>query len=190
MSLARIAPVATRGRGASLPWGYDDDVTTATHATIARATRRHAFTVRALAVIDVMIGVVSVLAGLVALFAPPPSVLREVQVPFLIWVWAVLLIVGGSSLAFGRVVDRWVFQTSGIAAMIPGAFIYFVVLLTGFRIDLGVLVACGVILIAVLLLYRRYLELQEFTSSPPTSGVEVTVTARLRHILTLPGQDR
>lgn len=187
MSLARIAPGAIGARGVPLRKRYDDDVTTATHATIARATRRHAFTVRALAVLDIAVGVVSILSGLVALFAPPPSVLREVQVPALIWLWAGLLIVGGSSLAFGRIVDRWVFQTSGIAAMIPGAGIYLVVLLSAARVDLGVLVACGVILVAVLLLLRRYLELQAFTATP-NSGVEVTVTARVRHLLSLRGQ--
>lgn len=178
-----------RGRGASLQRGYHEPVTTATHATIAKAARRQAFTVRALATIDVTIGVAGVLAGLAALLAPPQSVLREVQMPLLIWVWGCLLIVGGSSLAFGRVVDRWVFQTSGIAAMIPGAGIYMVVLLSAARLDLGVLVACGLILIAVLLLLRRYLELQEFTAAP-SSGVDMTVWQRLRHIMTLPGQGR
>lgn len=186
MSLARIAPVAHRGRGVP---PYHVRVSTATHETIERASRRQAITVGILAVIDVTIGVVSILAGLVAVLAPPPSVLREVQMPLLIWVWATLLIVGGSSLSFGRIVDRWVFQTSGIAAMIPGAGIYLVVLFSASRIELGVLVAAGLILVAVLLLLRRYLELQEFTAVP-SSGVEGSGWQRFRHILTLRGASR
>lgn len=189
MSLARNAPAAMCGRGVLLPQGYHEPVTTATHATIDRATRRRAFTVRVLAAIDVLIGVVSILAGLLALLAPPPSVLREVQMPALIWVWGGLLIVGGTSLSFGRIVDRWIFQTSGIAAMIPGAGIYLVVLLSASRIELGVLVAAGVILIAVLLLLRRYLELQEFTAVP-SSGVEGGAWQRFRHSIAFRGAGR
>lgn len=176
MSLARITPVAHRSRGVPSPQRYHEHVT-----TYEVRPRRHAFTVRALAVIDVAIGVVSVLAGLVAFMAPPPSVLREVPIPALIWLWAGLLVIGGTSLAFGRLVDRWIFQTSGIAAMIPGAGIYLVVLLRTSALDLGVLCAAGLILLSMLFMARRYVELQAFTATPRT-GDGVPFGQRIRHI--------
>lgn len=176
MSLARIAPAAHRSRGASSPRRYHERVT-----TYDVRPRRQAFTVRALATIDVAIGVVSVLAGLVAFMAPPPSIVREIPIPALIWLWASLLVIGGTSLAFGRLVDRWIFQTSGIAAMIPGAGIYLVVLLRSSALDIGVLCAAGLILLAMLFMARRYLELQAFTAVPRT-GDATPLSQRIRHI--------
>lgn len=129
-----------------------------------RARRRRKVADVTLEVIDVGVGVFAFAMGIFALNATPPSILREVQWPPLVWLWALLLIVGGLGLAVGRLAGIWLAQTSGIAAASFGLAIYIVVVSSAAASELGVLVAVGGLAIALALMIRRYVDLQEFTS--------------------------
>jgi hypothetical protein len=128
------------------------------------ATRRRRITNAALRVIDTAVGIAAFAAGVFALVATPPTILREVQWPWLVFVWAGLLILGGAALAFGRITGIWLFETTGIAAAAFGLAIYVVVVSTAIPREPGVLVATVLLFLGLLLMGRRYVELQEFTS--------------------------
>lgn len=120
--------------------------------------------------IDVTVGMLAMVAGIFALAATPPTILREVTIPQLVWLWGGLLIVGGFAAALGRIIGLWIFETSGIAAMAFGTAIYAVVLSQVIHDELGVIVAAALITIALLLMARRYVQLQIFTSEPDERG--------------------
>jgi hypothetical protein len=131
-----------------------------------RLSRRHRVLDLILIALDVVIGGVAVVSGIVAFIAPPPSIIREVSLPWLIVVWGVFLIAGGVGASAGRISGIWIFETTGIVSIGVGVAIYLVVVLTAAQRELGVLVACGIILIAALELARRYVELQKFLAEP------------------------
>lgn len=142
-------------------------------------SRRRAVLDALLKAIDVTVGLVALVAGVFALAAVPPSIVREVSLPFLVILWGVLLIVGGFSSALGRLTGIWLLETAGIMGAASGTLIYLVVVSTAIRDELGVVVAVCLILIALLAMTRRYVELQIFLSEPDGRGL----LARLQSIL-------
>lgn len=129
--------------------------------------------------IDVTVGLVALVAGVFALVAAPPSIVREVSLPFLVTLWGVLLIAGGFSSALGRLTGLLILETAGIVGAAFGALIYLVVVSTAIADALGVAVAVCLILIALLSMVRRYVELQIFLSEPGKRGL----FRHLRHFL-------
>lgn len=134
-------------------------------------SRRRALLDGILKTIDVTVGLVALVAGVFALIASPPTIVREVSLPFLVVLWGVLLIAGGFSSALGRLTGVWILETAGIAGAASGALIYLAVVSTAIRDELGVVVAVCLILIALLAMVRRYVELQIFLSEPNEPGV-------------------
>lgn len=120
--------------------------------------------------LDVAVAIVAIFAGLAALVFTPATVMREVTIPMLIIAWSGFLILGGLASALGRLTGVWIFETAGIVSMGVGALIYLTVLLGVTPRDPGVLFGCGLILIAVLLMARRYVGLQLFLSEPGERG--------------------
>lgn len=171
---------------------YDDAVTD-TNPT-QTATRRRRVTHLALRVIDTFVGVGAFAAGVFALVATPPTILREVQWPWLVFVWAGLLILGGASLAFGRITGVWLFETAGIAAGAFGLAIYIVVVSTAIPREPGVIVATILLFLGLLLMGRRYVELQEFTSEwgrlGPVERLQDALRMRHRRITQPPRHGR
>lgn len=106
-------------------------------------------------------------AGIFALWFTPDSVnLALAGFRWLIIVWGCLLL-GGGVLGFaGRLSRIWVVELPGTTLGIAGAAIYFVVLGTSALQLTSALVAATLVLCMMLLLIRRYIELQIFTSEP------------------------
>lgn len=129
--------------------------------------------------IDVTVAFVALGCGVIVFLAPPPTILREVSLPQLIALWGVFLIVGGFCGSVGRLTGIWLLETSGIALMGTGIAIYLAVVSTAIVRELGVAVATGLILVALLTMAKRYVELQAFLSEPG----DVSLIARLRALL-------
>jgi hypothetical protein len=146
-------------------------VTTLTeHETHAAARRRRARLEALLKSVDVGVAVVAIAAGIFAVAATPPSIVREVSVPFLVWFWGLTLMVGGIAAGAGRISGIWILETSGIMSMATGTFMYLAVVSTALRKEPGVAVPLGLIVIALLAMLRRYVELQLFLSDPDDKG--------------------
>lgn len=129
-------------------------------------TRRRVILDAMLKVIDVVVGIAAIVGGVFTFVATPPTVLREVSLPVLIVLWGVLLILGGFLMTLGRLTGIWIFETTGLAGATFGAAIYLAVVSSVIDTELGVVVACSLILIAMLFMLRRYVELQIFTATP------------------------
>lgn len=142
--------------------------------------RRHAMLGCILKAIDITVGLVSVVAGVFALVAAPPSVVREVSLPFLVVLWGALLIAGGLSSALGRLTGIWILETAGIISATSGTLIYLVVVSTAIGATLGAAVVASFILIALLAMARRYIELQIFLSEPKERGLIAHIQSLLR----------
>lgn len=149
------------------------------HEQPAPSARRRAVLDGLIKCIDVSVGIIALIAGVFALVAAPPSIVREVSLPFFVVLWGVLLIAGGFSSALGRLTGIWILETAGIMGAATGALIYLAVVATAITTELGVAVAVCLILVALLALIRRYIELQIFLSEP----TDVGLVARLRGLL-------
>lgn len=135
---------------------------------------------RVLQVIDISVGVVVMISGLFALFATPLSVVQEVQIPWLVWLWGGLLVFGGFLTALGRLTGIWILETTGLGQAIFGVAIYAVVISALIADAIGVVVAVSLIGAALMLLIRRYVELSLFLNVGPSKGVLVRLDAAMR----------
>lgn len=162
-------------------WGMLGSVTDS-HEISERNLRRRAVLDGITKAIDVTVGAVAIVAGIYALVATPPSIIREVSLPFLVVFWGYALILGGAAALLGRLTEIWLLETSGIAATATGTLIYLAVVSTAIANELGVVVAVALILIALLSLARRYVELQKFLAEPEHPGVlgKISNLIRLR----------
>ena len=147
--------------------------------TPPKNTRRRAALEALLKLLDVTVGLAVLTGGVFALVATPNSVTSEVNLPFFVLAWSLMLIVGGFSAALGRLTGIWILETSGIASSAAGALIYLVIASKLLLTDFGVGLAITLILVAILALFRRYIELQILLSEPGQQGF----LARLQHLL-------
>lgn len=116
-------------------------------------------------------------AGIFALWFTPDSVkVALAGFGWLIVTWGVLLVAGGTLGFTGRLSRIWVIEIPGASAGIAGAAIYFVILGTASITSSTALVAVTLVACMMLLLLRRYIELQIFTSEPG----DLTIQARIR----------
>jgi len=153
--------------------------------TLALTARRKTM-LRLLDSLDLVVGVVGMLAGLVVFIAPPPSFIANVTIPGLLITWGLTLALGGVASFAGRLAGVWLVEALGIVSLATGAVIYCITL-TAAAIDkqeLGTTVAIFLIVIAVLLLVKRYVQLQmslpveEITGHSPWRRVLAFVTFR------------
>lgn len=135
---------------------------------------------RVLQVIDISVGLVVMVSGLFALFATPLSVLQEVQVFWLVWLWGGLLVFGGFLTALGRLTGIWILETTGLGQSIFGVAIYAVVVSALIANAIGVVVAVALIGAALLMLIRRYVELSLFLNVGAPRGVLGRLDAAMR----------
>lgn len=119
--------------------------------------------------------------GIWALVFTPDSVTLELSGwPGLIVVWAVLLLAGGGAGFLGRLTRYWVIEVPATVAALFGILIYFVILgQTVFR-SVTAAVAAVLVLVAMLLMLRRYLELQIFSTEPDERRFPDRVAAMFR----------
>jgi hypothetical protein len=154
---------------------YTDTVT----ATIPHGSRRRRTLDGLIKYVDILIGVVVFSSGVFAFIATPPTVLREVQIPALVPLWASLLCLGGLA-AVGRVTGIWLIEVTGLAAGFFGIAGYLIVVTSVVADQLGVAVACGLIFGTMLTMLRRWLELQQFTHEENLEGFVVQFNALVR----------
>lgn len=117
--------------------------------------------------IDIIIYVAIFVGGCFAAFATPTSVQTELSGwRWLIPLWVGFLIVGGLMGAIGRITRIWILEPPADVAAVVGIAMYFVMLgKSAFDSWLAVL-ATMLVLVAALMMLRRYLELQIFGTDP------------------------
>lgn len=123
----------------------------------------------------------AVFLGGIGAFLVTPSTVRSALYgfPWLIVTWGVLLLVGGFLGFVGRLTRIWVIEIPGASAGFFGSAMYFVILgLASLRLPTAI-VAVALVATMMLLLARRYIELQILTSEPG----DVTFGSKLRSIL-------
>ncbi len=132
-------------------------------------------------VIDLVIYAAVAVGGLYALIAPPPSIQTELNGwEWLIPVWGSLLIVGGLGGFIGRLSRFWIIEVPSLPFAGIGIGVYFLVLGTTATVTPFTTVAAMLILAAMLIMLRRYLELQIFATEPDDQDLRARVAAMLR----------
>jgi len=117
--------------------------------------------------VDIIVALLVFASGWFAVLATPDSILRQVYFDWLIWVWGSLLLLGGVLAVAGRFIRIWAIELPGLVAAMFGVAIYGVVLGS---IAVGgkptVWVATCIAVIALITMFRRYVEIQLFILEP------------------------
>lgn len=125
--------------------------------------------------VDIITYAVVFISGILTLIAPPESASRALTAPWVVG-WAVLLIISGGTALVGRVSRYWVIEAPGTLAGAFGAAVYIVLLILNTVTGHGNgWVATTFVACMALLMVRRYVELQLFTTDPD----DVSFTTRL-----------
>ena len=132
-------------------------------------------------IIDMIIYLAIVAGGVYALFFTPTTVVTELAGwDWLIGVWSTLLLVGGVLGFVGRLSRYWVLEVPAAPAGVFGILIYLVILGRTAFVSITAAVATTLVLVAMLVLIRRYVELQIFASDPSHKDFQSRVADMLR----------
>lgn len=119
--------------------------------------------------IDLITYLLVVGGGVYALVATPNSIVDElVGWEWVIGLWAGMLLLGGSAGFLGRITRRWMVEVPATVLSAFGILIYFVVLGRFAFASITSAVAVALVGVAMLVMARRYAELQIFASEPGT----------------------
>lgn len=125
--------------------------------------------------VDIAAYAVIFLSGLFVLIAPPASIARNLDSGWVIG-WAVLLMLSGGFGFIGRLTRFWAIEAPGAFAGAFGAAVYVLVLiLATLEGQVTGAVASTFVACMSLLMVRRYVELQLFTTDPG----DITFTERI-----------
>lgn len=120
-------------------------------------------------IIDLVVYVAVFIGGVYALIGTPNSVVDELfGWEWVIVLWAGLLLVGGSAGFMGRLTRWWMIEVPATVLAAFGILIYFIVLGRFATASITSAVATTLVCVAMLLMVRRYAELQIFASEPGT----------------------
>ena len=134
----------------------------------------------AVRVVDLVIYAVIAVGGFLAIIATPQSVIKELgSDSFLVWLWALMLIVSGISGFLGRLTRRWMVEAPATVLGIAGTLIYAIVLARLSMTNLSALVALAFTIVASGILVRRWSELQLF-AAPQSDDVKALIAAAVR----------
>ncbi len=118
-------------------------------------------------ILDILIYIAVFAGGIYALAFTPNTIQNELQgFEWLIGLWASLLLIGGGAGFVGRLSRYWVVELPATAAAFFGILIYVVVLGRTAFTSVTAAVAVTLTIVAMLIMVRRYVELQIFGSSP------------------------
>lgn len=118
-------------------------------------------------VIDVIAYAAVFIGGVYALVGTPNSVVDELRDwDWVIVLWAALLLIGGGVGLVGRLSRRWMIEVPATVLACFGILIYFVVLGRFAFSSITSAVAVALTLVAMLVMMRRYAELQIFSTEP------------------------
>lgn len=121
----------------------------------------------AIRVIDMITYLAVVGGGVYALIGTPNTVVDElVGWDWVIILWAALLLVGGSAGFIGRLTRFWFAEVPATVLAFTGAGIYFLILGRFAFASITSGVAVVMVFVAMLVMLRRYAELQIFASDP------------------------
>lgn len=120
---------------------------------------------RSIWIVDMLSYIVLGVSGYVALFNTSDFVLKEVRSREAIILWGVLLLGGGIAGFFGRLTRRWGIEVVGNIGAMSGGAIYIIIICAAVASGSS-MVLLGFVTAATLAMYRRYSELQIFTSEP------------------------
>lgn len=118
-------------------------------------------------------------SGVIALFFTSDFVLKEVKWTAAIVVWGCLLLGGGIAGFLGRLTRRWWVELLGNVAAASGAAVYVIIIVSAIITNGSTMVLLAFVLVAFLMMLRRYAELQIFTSDPGLG----TFTSRVLFLL-------
>ncbi len=124
---------------------------------------------RVIRVIDLITYLLVVGGGVYALVATPNSIVDELAGwEWVIVLWAAMLLGGGTAGFLGRLTRRWMIEVPATVLSAFGILIYFVVLGRFAFASITSAVAVALVGVAMLVMCRRYAELQIFASEPGT----------------------
>lgn len=132
-------------------------------------------------VTDLLIYATVIAGGVFALVFTPSSVRTELTGwEWMIPIWGGMLLAGGIGGFVGRLSRYWIIEVPALPLAAVGIGTYFLVLgSTAFSSPLAA-VAATFVLVALLMMVRRYLELQIFASEPDDQDIRARVFAILR----------
>lgn len=118
-------------------------------------------------VIDLITYLAVLVGGVYAIVGTPNSVVDELAGwEWLIGMWAALLLVGGVAGFIGRLTRWWMVEVPATVLAAVGVSIYFIVLGRFAFASITSAVAVALVCVAMLVMVRRYAELQIFASEP------------------------
>ena len=122
---------------------------------------------RVIRVIDLCVYAAVFIGGVYALAGTPNTVVDELAGwEWVIGLWAALLLLGGAAGFIGRVLRRWMVEVPATVLSAFGILIYFIVLGRFAFASITSAVAVTLVGVAMLVMVRRYAELQIFASEP------------------------
>jgi len=148
-------------------------------ATDPRVSQRRRRWERVIWVLDMAAYGFLAFSGWAALFAPSAYIVQEVTDGRVILVWGSLLFAGGVFGLLGRLVRLWAVEILANVAAWSGAVIY--AYIVGAAVATGSsMILFGFVVAAVIATFRRYAELQIFTSEPGLDTFTKRVASLLR----------
>jgi hypothetical protein len=133
---------------------------------------------RTIWIIDLVAYLVMAINGGSALWFTSPFVEDEIRLPAVIVLWGVLMLAGGLGGFVGRLLGLWALEVLLNVAAWSGAVCYAIIILSAV-VGGSSLVILGMVVLAFLGMFRRYCELQIFTSEPGLT----TFTEKVRSLL-------
>lgn len=122
---------------------------------------------RVIRIIDLIVYGAVFIGGMYALFGTPNSVVDELAGwEWVIGLWSALLLVGGSAGFAGRASRWWMIEVPATVLSAFGILIYFIILGRFAFASITSAVAVTLVGVAMLVMARRYAELQIFASEP------------------------
>lgn len=118
--------------------------------------------------------------GIYALVATPMTVFDELANTGLIYLWSGLLLVGGASGFVGRITRFWFPEMPATVLAFAGILIYFVVLGRYTFTSITAAVAATLVLVSMLVMARRWAELQIFATDPEAKDFRTRLADALR----------
>jgi hypothetical protein len=132
-------------------------------------------------IIDIVIYLFVFAGGIYALLFTPTSVQTElIGYEWLIAIWAALLLIGGALGFVGRLSRYWVLELPATAAAFFGILIYVVVLGRTAFLSITAAVAVALVIVALGLMLRRYIELQIFGTDPGHKDFQTRLADMIR----------
>lgn len=132
-------------------------------------------------IIDLIVYLFALAGGILALLVPPTTIKTQLEGwEWLAIAWGYMLLVAGVLGFIGRLTRVWLIEAPGTVLAIAGGLVYALILgVTAYSATTAWVAFC-LVAIATLELYRRYLELQIFTTDPGVKTLADWLRAAVR----------